>query len=72
MAGSFIGKVLATASGIAVYEIVVRPLVASRLMGPSDEPSEAAELERELDESDARLAEAERELAAQDRALLED
>ncbi|MEE8508447.1 MAG: hypothetical protein V3T07_05225 [Myxococcota bacterium] len=72
MAGSFIGKVLATASGIAVYEIVVRPRVASRLMGTSAEPSEAAELERELDESDARLAEAERELAAQDRALLED
>ncbi len=71
MAG-FIGKVLATATGIAVYELAVRPLVASRLMGGKAELTEEDELIRELDDADAELSRAERELDAQDQEFLDE
>lgn len=71
MAG-FVGKVLATATGIAVYELAVRPLVASRLMGSKGELSGEDELAQELDDADAELERAERELNEQDTAFLED
>ena len=71
MAGWF-GKVAATAAGIALYEVGVRPLIASRLMGKEAQLDEQAELERELDDADRELERAERELDAQDAALLDD
>ncbi len=70
MAG-FAGKVVATAAGIALYEVVVRPLVASRLMGSQDELEDGDDVNRELDEADAELARAERELDAEDEGFLD-
>ena len=71
MAG-FFGKVAATAAGIALYEVAVRPLIASRLMGKEAQLNEDAELERELDDADRELARAEAELDAQDEEFLND
>lgn len=67
MAG-FFGKVLATATGIAVYELGVRPLIADRFgaRAAAQELSED-ELDSELEESDAQLAQLEAEIRAEER-----
>ncbi len=64
---TFIGKVLATATGIAVYELTLRPAIAGRFERNEELEPDDRELERAIDG----MSEAELETYVESERILE-